>query len=139
MCASPDSYASNKLALEQTLLSAGAFPVTILRPGAIYGSYSHYPWEWYFVKRALDGRPHRILSYGGRSQFHATAAVNLAELILLAAERPGFRILNAGDPEPPSVQDIAEAISGVLGHRAENVLIDGGLFLRQSGGRAEWL
>jgi nucleoside-diphosphate-sugar epimerase len=125
MCASPDSYASKKLALEQTLLSADSFPVTILRPGAIYGPYSHYPREWFFVKRALDGRPYRILSYGGRSQFHTTAAVNLAELIRLAAEQPGSRILNAGDPEPPSVQDIAEAISSVLGHHAENVLIEG--------------
>jgi nucleoside-diphosphate-sugar epimerase len=125
MCASPDSYAGKKLALEQTLLSADSFPVTILRPGFIYGPYSHLPREWYFVKRALDERPYRILSYGGRSQFHPTAAVNLAELIRLAAEQPGSRILNAGDPEPPTVQDIGEAISSVLGHRAENVLIDG--------------
>lgn len=125
MCTSTDSYAGKKLALENTLLSAKSFPVTILRPGAICGPYSHYPREWYFVKRALDRRPYRILSYGGLSQFHTLSAVNLAELIRLAAEQPGFRILNAGDPEPPSVADIGEAISTVLGHHAENVLIDG--------------
>jgi nucleoside-diphosphate-sugar epimerase len=125
MCASPDSNAGKKLALEQTLLSADSFPVTILRPGFVYGPYSKYPREWYFVKRALDGRPYRILSYRGRSQFHTTAAVNLAELVRLAAEQPGSRILNVGDPEPPSAQHIGEVISSLLGHRAENVLIDG--------------
>lgn len=120
-----DSYGGRKIALEHTLLEARALPVTILRPGAIYGPYSHYPREWYFVKRALDRRPVRILSYEGRSVFHTTAAVNLAELIRLSAQRPGTRILNAGDPSPPTVLEIAEAISAIIGHRAENVLITG--------------
>lgn len=120
-----DSYGGRKIALERTLLEAGIVPVTILRPGAIYGPYSHYPREWYFVKRALDRRPCRILSHGGRSVFHTTASVNLAELIRLAAQRPGTRILNAGDPSPPTVLEIAEAIAAILGHHAENVLIAG--------------
>lgn len=123
--ASSDSYGGRKAALERILLDADAFPVTILRPGAIYGPYSHYAREWYFVKRALDMRPYRILGYGGGSRFHTTAAVNLAELIRLAAQRPGTRILNAGDPAPPTVLEIAESISAALGHHAENVLIAG--------------
>lgn len=121
-----DSYAGRKVALEQVLLAAaGALPVTIVRPGAIYGPYSHYPREWYFVKRALDRRGHRILSYSGESRFHTTAATNLAELIRLAAASPGSRVLNAGDPGPPTVLEIGEAVSAVLGHQAQTVLIAG--------------
>lgn len=123
--ASSDSYGGRKIALERTLLGAGVLPVTILRPGAIYGPHSHYPREWYFVKRALDGRPYRILSYRGESRFHTTAAVNLAEVIRLAAQCPGTRILNAADPDPPTVLEIADAISAAVGHHAENVLIAG--------------
>jgi len=123
---STDSYGGRKIALERTLLDAGILPVTILRPGAIYGPYSHYPREWYFVKRALDRRPFRILSHGGSSKFHTTAAVNLAELIRLAAGLPGSRVLNAGDPDPPTVLEIGDAISEALSYHAENVLIDGG-------------
>lgn len=119
------SYAGRKVTLERMLLDAGAFPVTILRPGAVYGQYSHYPREWYFVKRALDQRPYRILAYGGGNRFHTVSAANLAELVRLAAERPGTRVLNGGDPEAPTVKEIGAAISAVLGHDAEDVLIDG--------------
>ncbi len=123
---SPESYAGRKVALERTLLDAGAFPVTVLRPGAIYGPYSHYPREWYFVKRALDQRPFRLLWGRGTSRFHTTAAVNLGEMIRLAAARPASRVLNAGDPVAPTVAEIGAAVSAVLGHEPIEVLIDEG-------------
>jgi nucleoside-diphosphate-sugar epimerase len=121
---SDDTGCGRKAGLEQTLLG-GPLPVTILRPGAIYGPRSSYPREWYFVKRALDRRPCRILCRGGASRFHTTAAVNLAELIRLAAEQPGSRVLNAGDPDAPTAAQIGAAVSAVLGHRAQEVLIEG--------------
>jgi len=119
-------YAREKAALERDLLAAGAvLPTTLLRAGAIHGPYSRRPREWYFVKRALDGRPVRILAYGGRSRLHPVSTANLAELIRLAANEPGARVLNAADPDPPTVAEIGAAIDAVLDHRAEEVLIEG--------------
>ncbi|ROT31086.1 NAD(P)-dependent oxidoreductase [Micromonospora sp. HM5-17] len=119
-------YASEKAALERELLAAGAvLPTTLLRAGAVHGPHSVHPREWHFVKRALDGRPVRILAYGGRSRFHPVSTANLAELIRLAANEPGARVLNAADPEPPTVAEIGAAVHAVLDHDAEEVLIEG--------------
>jgi nucleoside-diphosphate-sugar epimerase len=120
------SYPTEKRALEQELLAAGpTLPATLLRAGAIHGPHTVHPREWHFVKRALDGRPVRILAYGGESRFHPASTVNLAELIRLAATRPGSRVLNAADPQAPTVREIGVAIHAVLEHRADEVLIDG--------------
>ncbi|MFG2400822.1 NAD-dependent epimerase/dehydratase family protein [Streptomyces lydicus] len=122
-----ENYCTRKIALEQALLAAGdRLPVTLLRAGAIHGPYSPLPRELYFVKRVLDGRRVRLLAYGGRSRFHPVHAENLAELIRLAARRPGSRVLNAGDPQAPTVAEIAVAVDGAMGAPAsEIVTIDG--------------
>jgi nucleoside-diphosphate-sugar epimerase len=120
------TYATRKVALEQTLLAAAdRLPVTLLRAGAIHGPGSPLPREWYVVKRALDGREVRLLPYRGESRFHTIAAANLGELVRLAAARPGAGPLNAGDPEALTAREIAAAIDEVLGHKAEEVLVDG--------------
>jgi nucleoside-diphosphate-sugar epimerase len=49
----------------------------------------------------------------------------VAEIIRLAAENPGTRIVNAGDPTAPTVREIASAVDAVLGHEAVDVLVDG--------------
>src|SRR5437773_10680 len=49
----------------------------------------------------------------------------LAELIWLAAERPGRRALNAGDPAPPRVLEISRAIAAALDHEWTEVLLPG--------------
>ncbi|MEE6263743.1 NAD-dependent epimerase/dehydratase family protein [Plantactinospora sonchi] len=123
----PDAnYATEKAALERELLAAGAFlPTTLLRAGAIHGPHTVHPREWHFVKRALDNRPVRVLAYRGESRFHPVSTANLAELIRLAAAEPGARVLNAADPEPPTVREIGAAVHAVLDHHAEDVLIDG--------------
>ncbi|MBY8878337.1 NAD-dependent epimerase/dehydratase family protein [Actinacidiphila acidipaludis] len=121
-----DTYGTRKVALEQELLAAGdRLPTTLLRAGAIHGSFSPMPRELYFAKRALDGRPVRVLSYGGASRFHPVHTANIAELVRLAARRPGSRVLNAGDPEVPTVAGIAAAVDEVLGAGARTVLVDG--------------
>ncbi|MEI7031627.1 NAD-dependent epimerase/dehydratase family protein [Streptomyces pratensis] len=120
------SYGTRKVALEGQLLAAGgALPTTLLRAGAVHGPYCRTPRELYVVKRLLDGRGRRVLAYGGKSRFHPVHVSNVAELIRLAARRPGSRVLNAADPEAPAVADIASAIDGVLGRETETVLIDG--------------
>ena len=66
-----------------------------------------------------------MLPHRGESRFHTTATENLAELIALAARRPAGRIVNCGDPEPPTVARIARTVAAVLGHEWLEVLLPG--------------
>nr|WSW70580.1 NAD-dependent epimerase/dehydratase family protein [Streptomyces sp. NBC_00995] len=121
------TYATRKVRLERDLLAAGdSLPVTLLRAGAVHGPYCRSPRELYFVKRALDGRARRVLAYGGRSRFHPVHVSNVAELIRLAALKPGSRVLNAADPQAPTIAEIGEAVDAVLGHSSQTVLMPGG-------------
>lgn len=120
------SYSTGKAALERELLSLGGrLPTTLLRAGAIHGPQCLTPRELYFVKRNLDGRPRRVLPFGGESRFHPASVHNIAELIRLAAAQPGVRALNAVDPDAPTVAEIAGAIDAVMGVETESVLLDG--------------
>lgn len=120
------TYSTGKVALERELLSAAdRLPTTVLRPGAVHGPYSPLPRELYFVKRNLDRRPRRVLAFRGASLFHTSAARNIAELIRLAAARPGSRVLNACDPRPPAVSEIGAAVDAVMEAETETVLLDG--------------
>ncbi|MDN3027759.1 NAD(P)-dependent oxidoreductase [Streptomyces sp. S.PB5] len=121
-----DSYSTRKAGLERELRAAGEqLPTTLLRAGAIHGPHCQTPRELYFVKRNLDGRTRRVLPYSGESRFHPASVHNIAELIRLAAARPGSRVLNAVDPDAPTVAEIARAIDAVMGVEREDVLVDG--------------
>ncbi|MFJ4923056.1 NAD-dependent epimerase/dehydratase family protein [Streptomyces sp. NPDC088725] len=120
------TYGTRKVELERDLVAAGeALPTTLLRAGAIHGPHSRAPRELIFVKRVLDGRRRRVLAYSGKSRFHPVHTSNVAELIRLAALRPGSRVLNAADPEAPTTAEIGEAIDAVMGTETETVLVDG--------------
>jgi nucleoside-diphosphate-sugar epimerase len=122
----PSTYGTRKVELERTLLEAGdRLPSTLVRAGAIHGVHSPLPREIHFVKRALDGRPVRVLAYGGSSRFHPVHASNIAELVRLAAAKPGSRVLNAGDPQAPTVAEISAGVDRALGVTSETVLVDG--------------
>jgi nucleoside-diphosphate-sugar epimerase len=118
------TYSTRKAELEQTLLR-GPLPATLLRPCAIHGPGAKLPREVFFVKRAVDGRPRVALAWEGESRFHTTSVPNLAELIRLAAAKPGDRALNAGDPDPPTTLEICRAIGAALEHEFEPVLLPG--------------
>jgi nucleoside-diphosphate-sugar epimerase len=110
---SDETYSTQKAALEQELLE-GPLPVTILRPGAVYGPGAELPRELFFVRRVLDGRRRIVLVSNGESRFNTASVHTIAELIRLAAEQPAKRVLNAGDPEPPTVSEIGRAIAPEL-------------------------
>jgi nucleoside-diphosphate-sugar epimerase len=116
------TYSTKKAAIERTLLADASLPSTLIRAGAIYGIGGPAR-EWYFVKRIVDGRRYIVLGDHGRSRFHPISTENLAELIWLAAERPGRRVLNAGDPGPPCVLEISRAIAATLDHEWAEVLL----------------
>jgi nucleoside-diphosphate-sugar epimerase len=107
-------YAPGKVELEQAWLAAG-IPATVLRPGAIHGRFAQNPREWFALKRVLDGRTDVVLAHEGRSRFHTSAVENLAELIRLAAARPGRRVLNAVDPNAPTSAEIVAAVYAARG------------------------
>lgn len=110
----PETYSTQKVAMERMLLDNARAPVTILRPCAIYGSFSSHPREWWFVKRMLDGRQTIPLCFGGLSRFHTTAVENIAELTAVALRSPEKRILNIADPVAPTVSDIGAVIASVM-------------------------
>lgn len=121
----PATYSTRKVAMERHLLDCGTTsPMTILRPGAIYGLGSRSPREWWFVKRILDRRPAIPLAYLGLSRFHTTAAVNIAALIRTAAERSGSRVLNIADPIALSVAEIAACMAQHFAYGGRFVPLD---------------
>jgi nucleoside-diphosphate-sugar epimerase len=119
------SYSTRKVAVERALRERAPWPVTIVRPGAIHGRHSHHLREWYFIKRVLDGRRQVVLPFEGTSVFQPTATANLAELVTLAADRPGNRTLNCGDLDPPSVAEISAIVDDLMHWSTERVLVTG--------------
>ena len=116
------TYSTRKAELEQTLLQ-GPLPSTLIRACAVYGPGAKNPRELYFVKRAFDERRRVALAWNGESRFNTASVANLAELIRLAAAQPGDRILNGGDPDPPSTLEICHAIGTALEYEFEPVLL----------------
>jgi nucleoside-diphosphate-sugar epimerase len=116
------TYSTQKAELEQTLLQ-GPLPSTLIRACAVYGPGAKNPRELFFVKRAVDGRRRVALAWNGESRFNTASVANLAELIRLAAAQPGDRILNGGDPDPPSTLEICHAIGDALEYEFEPVLL----------------
>ncbi|MBT0995568.1 NAD(P)H-binding protein [Cellulomonas sp. DKR-3] len=119
-----DTYATGKVALERAWLE-GPVPTTVLRPGAIHGPGCRQPREWTFVKRVLDGRDVRVLAFDGASRFATTSTRVLGELVRLAAAAPGDRVLNAADPDAPTVAEIAAAVDAAMGVTSRTVTVPG--------------
>jgi nucleoside-diphosphate-sugar epimerase len=67
----------------------------------------------------LDGRSVIPLAYCGLSRFHTSAVANIAALIGTVLDRPGTRILNIGDPQALSVQEIGSAIGRRMNYGGE--------------------
>lgn len=131
------TYSTRKVALEKLLLDKAAIPVTILRPAAIHGPGSIHPREWWFVKRILDGRKAIPLAYEGKSRFHTSSVLNIAELARIALDQPSTRILNIADPEALNVAEIGSAISRHMGYSGKLIPVSGDAF-PATVGRTPW-
>jgi len=119
------TYSGQKADVERALLAVDGLPVSILRAGAIHGPYSSMLREWFFIKRARDGRKRVVLAYDGASRFSTIATANLAELVALCAQRPGVRTLNAADEEELSAGEIAGTVYEAMGRDLDVVGLDG--------------
>jgi nucleoside-diphosphate-sugar epimerase len=118
-----ETYSTKKVKLERILLDNGSFPAAIVRACAIYGRDDRMAREWFFVKRALDGRPYVLLTNRGEGHFHTTASENIGELVRLIAAQPRTDVFNCGDPDPPKVLEIARSVGEAAGHRFTEVLL----------------
>jgi nucleoside-diphosphate-sugar epimerase len=118
-----ETYSTKKVKVEDSLLENGRTPAAIVRPCAIYGRGDRMAREWYFVKRAADKRPYIVLTGRGESHFHTTASENIGELVRLIAQEPRTGAFNSGDPDPPTVLELARAIGEAAGHRYAEVLL----------------
>jgi nucleoside-diphosphate-sugar epimerase len=117
------TYSPKKVKVERLLLENGRIPAAIVRPCAIYGPGDRMAREWHFVKRALDRRPHVVLTGNGASHFHTTAVENIGELVRLVADSPRSGAYNCGDPDPPTVLEISRAVGRAAGHMFQEVLV----------------
>jgi nucleoside-diphosphate-sugar epimerase len=122
---SADTYPSRKAALECVLLNHARCPVSLLRPGAIHGELSRQPREWWFIKRILDGRRRVPLAFDGATRFHTSAAVNIAALCRLTAEKKLTGAFNIVDPTALSATQIGHAIAAVYGIDLDIVALPG--------------
>ncbi|GCD20417.1 NAD-dependent epimerase/dehydratase family protein [Cellulomonas algicola] len=119
-----DTYATGKVGLERAWLDSDV-PTTALRAAAIHGPGCVQPREWTFVRRVLDGRDVRVLAYDGLSRFQTVATSVLADLVRLAAAQPADRVLNAADPDAPTVAEIARVVDATLGAESSTVTFAG--------------
>jgi nucleoside-diphosphate-sugar epimerase len=117
------TYSTKKVKVEDLLLENGTVPAAIVRPCAIYGPGDRMAREWYFVKRAIDKRPYVVLTGRGESHFHTTASENIGELVRLIAQEPRTGAFNSGDPDPPTLLELARAIGEAAGHPFSEVLL----------------
>jgi nucleoside-diphosphate-sugar epimerase len=118
---SPDRHAAATARSELTVLDAharGDFEAVILRYTMVYGPYSYIPFEWYFTRRALDGRRSLVLESDGLGIPQRGHARNLAHGVLLALTVPeaAGEVFNIGDERCLTVRGIADEIAAALGH-----------------------
>lgn len=112
-----EGYSAGKVAMEAALEGRAA----VLRPGAIHGIGSRHPREWWFVKRALDGRVRVPVADAGRSVFHTSSTLGIASLTRHVMEHRLTGAFNAVDPVAPTVAEIAQALGQAMGHRFDLV------------------
>ncbi len=114
-------YSAGKVAMELAFANA---PATLLRPCAIHGIGARHPREWWFVKRALDGRARVPLVDRGQNIFHTSSATGIASLVSFCLSHQHYGIFNAADPQALTVAQIGQAIGIAMGHRFTLMQVD---------------
>jgi nucleoside-diphosphate-sugar epimerase len=113
-----DPYTASKIAAEKLVLAAHGqhgLATTIVRPGGIWG-----PGDATLAPRiaTLLRRGHMPYIDGGRNRIALSHVRNLAEAILLAADRPGAgQIFHVTDGEEPTARAALDALAAALGVR----------------------
>lgn len=123
-----DHHARATARSEHVIMEAhrrGDFEAVILRYTMVYGAYTYIPFEWYLVKRVLDGRRQLALECDGLMMPQRGYGENLAHAVLLALDAPAAvgEIFNLGDDRSLTARGVANEIAAALGHEWEIVSI----------------
>jgi nucleoside-diphosphate-sugar epimerase len=123
-----DRHAAHTAMAERSIMEAhdrGDFEAVILRYTMVYGPYAYLPFEWYFVKRALDGRARLVLESDGLTVPQRGYGPNLAHGVVLALDAPSAagQIINLGDERSLTVRGIADEVARALNHHWEIVSV----------------
>lgn len=122
-----ESFSRKIRAAEEHVLDLhrrGAFSASIFRYPSIYGPRQVYPREWSVVRRVLDGRGRIIVADNGLTLTARCAAVNAAEHLLAAVDRPdaaACQIFNVGDRDQFTVRQWVEVCAAAAGGALEVV------------------
>jgi len=114
--ATDETYGGGKVKLEEIVLQANRVGVSVLRPAAVCGPGSRHLREWWLIKRVLDDRRILPLKFRGLSRFHPSTTANIAALAVHCLAQPGSRVLNAADPDCPTVLEIADHVGRAMNH-----------------------
>ncbi len=101
----------------------GDFEASIVRYTMVYGPHTYIPFEWFLVRRILDGRRAIALEGGGLMIPQRGYAGNLAQAVLLCGEHPAAsgQAYNVGDEQSLSVLDLTILVARTLDHDWEIV------------------
>ena len=113
----PQTYSTRKVRMEKAALDRFGSRHSNIRPGAVYGPWSRYPREWWFVKRLKDRRRIIPLAFEGESRFHTTSARSIGELARFLAENSRGGTYNIADIDVPTVRDIGRLVAETFGKR----------------------
>jgi nucleoside-diphosphate-sugar epimerase len=119
-----------RIAADELVLAAAKthrLPAVLLRLATPYGPRDPWSREWYFVRRALEGRREIALPYGGWPILHRGFAQSLAWGIAQAVEArlAAGAVFNLGDEHVVSVRELADMVAEAMDHRWEIVPVPG--------------
>jgi nucleoside-diphosphate-sugar epimerase len=122
-----------QIAADEVVMSAAAeedLPAVVVRLPHLYGPRDPACAEWFFAKRALDGRPHIALPDAGLHICHRGFLQNMAWGIAqaLSARRAAGRLYNLGEEKLYTLAQLAQGIARALDHRWDLYSVPGHLW-----------
>jgi nucleoside-diphosphate-sugar epimerase len=115
-----DSGVVDQIAADEAVFAAiseGA-PAVILRLPALYGPRSPASAEWFFAKRALDGRTRVAVPDGGLAIYHRGFVQNMSRAVVQAvtSSKAAGNIYNVGEETLYTVAQLARGVARALDH-----------------------
>jgi len=109
---------------------AGGLPATILRMPHLYGPRDPLSAEWFFAKRALDGRTRIAVPDAGLHICHRGFVQNMAWGVVraLTAPRAAGQVYNLGEEKLYTLAQLARAVARALDHQWDIYSVPGDLW-----------
>jgi len=122
-----------QIAADQVILGAaaeGALPAVVIRLPELYGPRDPRCAEWFFARRALDGRERIALPDAGLHICHRGFVQNMAWGIAqaLTAPRAAGQLYNLGEEKLYTLAQLAQGVARALDHQWEIYSVPGHLW-----------